>query len=82
MELLKKEMFNSSIFQDMQSTESQIVDRHITSTDMLKAPAELWFLYSLYYTSTLSSHIWLNGVSIKQIISTLAVVKKGHFSLT
>ena len=31
---------NSSAFQDMHSTESQKVDKHITYTDKLKAPAE------------------------------------------
>ena len=40
MEVLKKEIFNSFALQDMHSTESQIIETHITSAYNLKAPAE------------------------------------------
>ena len=49
MEVLKKEIFNSSTFQAMYSTENQIVDRHITSTDKLKAPAEHFKVPTIYW---------------------------------
>ena len=49
MEVIKKEIFNSSTFQAMHSTQSQIVERHITSTDKLKAPVEHFKVPTIYW---------------------------------
>ena len=48
-EVLKKEILNSTTFQAMHSSESQIVDRHITATDKLKAPAEHLKVPTMYW---------------------------------
>ena len=45
MGVLKKKILNSSILQAMHSAENQIVDRHITSIEKLKALAEFTFKF-------------------------------------
>ena len=42
-------IFYSFTFQAMHSTESQIVERHITSTDKLKAPSEHFKVPTMYW---------------------------------
>ena len=59
MDVLKNEIFNSSTFQAMHSTESQIVDGHITSTDKLKAPAEHFKVPSIYWLPKLHKKTFL-----------------------
>ena len=48
-EVLRKEILNSTTFHAMHSSESQIVDRHITATDKLKAPAEHLKVPTMYW---------------------------------